>query len=294
MNSTAPTDDSKIRRAEARRLPTWDLDPVQLCDLELLLHGGFAPLTGFLDEADHHSVIDRQRLANGALWPIPITLDVSERFAASLAVGSRVTLLHPEGVPLAVLTVGSLFRPDRTAEAEGVLGTSDPAHPWARHLLETARPVCLGGALEALDPVPHSLFRRHRHSPAALRAEFVRRGWPRVVAFQTRNPLHRAHVELVRRAAEIADASILLHPVVGRTQPGDVDAISRVRCYEAVLPHFERPTLLSVLPLAMRMAGPREAIWHALIRRNHGATHFIVGRDHAGPAPRPTMKWVAP
>jgi sulfate adenylyltransferase len=286
MDAQAELTRRRERLATAKSLPTLDLDAVQLCDLELLLNGGFAPLRGFLGEADHRSVVADARLANGTLWPIPITLDVDERFAAGIDVGSRVTLLHPEGVPVAVLTVDSLFRPDRLAEAAGVLGTEDPAHPWARRLANAA-PVSLGGVVEALEPIPHSLFRAHRFTPADLRREFDARGWSRVVAFQTRNPLHRAHVELVRRAAETADAAILLHPVVGRTQPGDIDAISRVRCYEAVMPRFERPALLAVLPLAMRMAGPREAVWHALIRRNHGATHLVVGRDHAGPAPRP-------
>jgi sulfate adenylyltransferase len=275
---------ARARRAEAARLKAWDLTPHQLCDLELLSSGGFAPLVGFLEEADYHSVLERSRLGDGSLWPIPITLDVDERFAENLAAGDRVALRHPEGMVLAVLTARSIYRPDRGAEAEAVLGTRDLAHPWARHLLERTGPVALGGPLEFLEDAPHAVFKTHRRTPAELKRRFAERGWKRVVAFQTRNPLHRAHVELVRRAAEAADAQILLHPVVGRTRPGDVDEFTRVKCYEAVLPHFApREVEFAVLPLAMRMAGPREALWHALIRKNHGATHFIVGRDHAGP-----------
>ena len=274
---------SRHDRLAAARLPAWDLTPHQLCDLELLGNGGFAPLTGYLNPVDYRSVLQRSRLADGTLWPIPITLDVSETFAEELHIGERITLRHPEGMPLAVLTVESVYRPDKEAEAIAILGTSDVAHPWVRHLRDAVGPVYVGGPIELVELPAHHVFRRHRHTPAELRAEFRKRGWNNVVAFQTRNPLHRAHVELVRRAAEQAGADgILLQPVVGRTRPGDVDEFTRVRCYEAVLPHFEpRPALLSLLPLAMRMAGPKEALWHALIRRNYGATHFIVGRDHA-------------
>lgn len=268
----------------AARLPAWDLTPHQLCDLELLLAGGFAPLDGYLGEVDYRAVLAGSRLASGGLWPMPICLDLPAAVADRLAIGDRLALRHPEGVPLAVLTIGSLFRPDREAEAEAVLGTTDRVHPWVRHLLDDVEEVYAGGSLEPLEPPPHAVFRAYRHAPAQLRAIFAAAGWQRVVAFQTRNPLHRAHVELVSRAAELADAAILLHPVVGRTQPGDVDDFARVACYRAVLSRFApRPAMLSLLPLAMRMAGPREALWHALIRKNYGATHFVVGRDHASP-----------
>jgi sulfate adenylyltransferase len=272
-----------LSRAEAARLPAWDLTPHQLCDLELLGNGGFAPLTGYLNPADYASVLAHARLASGELWPIPVTLDVSESFGSDLEIGQRIALRHPEGMPLAVLTVESVYRPDKEAEARAVLGTTDVAHPWVRHLRDAVGPVYVGGAIELVELPAHHVFRRHRHTPAELRTQFAERGWKTVVAFQTRNPLHRAHVELVRRAAEQSGADgILLQPVVGRTRPGDVDEFTRVRCYDAVLPHFApKPALLSLLPLAMRMAGPREALWHALIRKNYGATHFIVGRDHA-------------
>ena len=272
------------QRAEAARLPAWDLLPHQLCDLELLLGGGFAPLTGFLGEADYRSVLERARLADGALWPMPICLDLPAALADGLAIGDRLALRHPEGMPLAVLRIGSLFRPDKAAEAAAVLGTTDPAHPWVSYLQESVGEVYAGGSLELIEMPPHAVFRAFRHQPAELREHFARQGLTRVVAFQTRNPLHRAHVELVKMAAAAADAAILLHPVVGRTKPGDVDDFARVACYQAILPQLApRPALLSLLPLAMRMAGPREALWHALIRKNYGATHFIVGRDHASP-----------
>jgi sulfate adenylyltransferase len=271
-------------RLASRDWPSWDLTPRQLCDLELLLNGGFSPLRGFLSRADHEAVCAGARLADGTLWPIPVTLDLPEAAAGHLGAGSALALRDVEGVLLAVLHVEDVWRPDRTAEAALVFGTTDPAHPGVAHLLTRTHPVYAGGRLEGVRLPVHHDFRPLRMTPAELRAEFQRLGWRRVVAFQTRNPLHRAHQELTLRAAREAEASLLLHPVVGMTKPGDVDHYTRVRCYQALLqrypPHGVR---LALLNLAMRMGGPREALWHAIIRKNHGCTHFIVGRDHAGP-----------
>ena len=271
-------------RARSRDWPSWDLSPRQVCDLELLLNGGFSPLRGFLGRADYESVCARMRLADGTLWPMPVTLDVSEGAAGMLSPGGSLALRDPEGVMLAVLHVGETWRPDRLAEARAVLGSEDPAHPGVAHLLERSLPVYVGGEIEGVERPRHYDFRPLRLTPAELRAEFARLGWRKVVAFQTRNPMHRAHHELTLRAATEAGASLLIHPVVGLTKPGDVDHYARVRCYEALLPRYPQHTVkLALLPLAMRMAGPREALWHAIIRKNHGCTHLIVGRDHAGP-----------
>jgi len=289
--------DALIRaRRESARLPGWDLSARQLNDLELLLNGAFSPLTGFLDEADYLSVVHESRLASGVLWPIPIALDVDAAFAAQLEPGARIALRDPEGAPLAILELGSIYRPDREAEALAVYGTSDTQHPGVAALLLRGHPVYLGGRLFGLEPPRHFDFRELRETPAQARAWFAANGWDRVVAFQTRNPIHRAHFELTRRAAEGVDAKLLLHPVVGQTRPGDVDHFTRVRAYREVLPHYAPGSArLSLLPLAMRMAGPREALWHAIIRRNYGATHFIIGRDHAGPgADRHGQPWYAP
>ena len=267
----------------ARGGPSWDLTPRQLCDLELLLNGGFSPLSGFLGRTDYESVCRRMRLADGGLWPIPVTLDVPEDVARRLAGGDSLALRDPEGVLLAVLHVRDVWEPDREAEAERVYGTRDAAHPGVR-ALRGAHAWCVGGPVEGVRLPTHHDFRTLRLTPAQLRRELRLRGWEKVVAFQTRNPMHGAHVELALRAAREVGASLLLHPAVGATKPGDVDHYTRVRCYQAVLPRFEgHPTMLALLPLAMRMAGPREALWHAIIRRNHGCTHLIVGRDHAGP-----------
>lgn len=276
------------RVADARRetlaLKSWDLTPRQLCDLELLANGGFSPLTGFMQRHDYEAVRDRMRLADGTLWPMPITLDVSAAFAASLVRGERIVLRDAEGVALALLEVEDRYEPDRPLEAERVFGTRDVQHPGVSYLLDRAGPVCLGGRVVAIEPPRHYDYNRLRDTPASMRARFERAGWTRVVAFQTRNPLHRAHQELTLRAAKQAQANLLIHPVVGMTKPGDVDHYSRTRCYEHVLAHYpEQTTALSLLPLAMRMGGPREALWHAIIRKNFGCTHFIVGRDHAGP-----------
>jgi sulfate adenylyltransferase len=271
-------------KAASRDWPSWDLTPRQLCDLELLLSGGFSPLRGFLGRVDYEAVRDSMRLADGTLWPIPVVLDVPESFARTAAVGTFVALRDPEGVVLAVLHVEESWSPDRTAEAERVYGTTSRAHPGVAHLLDRTHEVFLGGRLEGLERPVHYDFRALRPTPAELRAEFTQRGWGKVVAFQTRNPMHRAHQELTLRAARQVGAHLLIHPAVGMTRPGDVDHYTRVRCYQALLPRYPPDTVtLALLPLAMRMAGPREAVWHALIRKNHGCSHFIVGRDHAGP-----------
>ena len=280
---------SPERSAELKSLSrdwlSWDLTARQLCDLELLLSGGFSPLAGFMNQEDYERVCHQMRLANGLLWPMPITLDVSEEFARKLSPGSsQVALRDPEGVMNAVLHVDEVWQPDPKTEAEAVFGTTSTLHPGVDYLLNKANSWYVGGKLEGLQLPSHYDFRALRLTPAELRQEFVRMGWRRVVAFQTRNPMHRAHVELTFRAATTVEANLLIHPSVGMTRPGDVDYFTRVRCYQLLLAKYPPGTVkLSLLPLAMRMGGPREAIWHALIRKNHGVTHFIVGRDHAGP-----------
>jgi sulfate adenylyltransferase len=264
--------------------PSWDLTPRQLCDLELLVNGGFSPLTGFMGRADYDAVCNDMRLADGTLWPIPITLDVTEEVAAKLEAGRPLALRDPEGVMLAVLQVSDLWSIDRAGKAEAVYGTLDRKHPGVAHLFERTNNVAVGGRVLGLQPPPHYDFVDLRVGPADLRRHFQSLGWRRIVAFQTRNPMHRAHFELTLRAARDLEANLLVHPVVGMTKPGDVDHYTRVRCYQRLLERYPRNTaILALLPLAMRMGGPREAVLHAIIRKNYGCTHFIVGRDHAGP-----------
>ena len=271
-------------KMEAAELPSWDLTARQVCDLELLMNGGFNPLKGFLSEADYDGVVENMRLADGSLWPIPITLDVNEKFADQIAPGQDIALRDAEGVILAIMSITDKWAPNKSREAEKVFGADDKAHPAVSYLHDTAGNVYLGGPITGIQQPVHYDYRSRRDTPNELRAFFRKMGWRKIVAFQTRNPLHRAHQELTFRAAKEAQANLLIHPVVGMTKPGDVDHFTRVRCYEAVLDKYPASTThLSLLPLAMRMAGPREAVWHGLIRKNHGVTHFIVGRDHAGP-----------
>jgi len=273
----------KLKR-EAAELTSWDLTPRQICDLELLMNGGFAPLKGFLDQEDYESVVNTMRLADGTLWPMPITLDVSQAFADGIEPGQDIALRDQEGVILAILSISDKYVPNKALEAEKVFGADDVAHPAVNYLHHVAGPVYLGGAVTGIQQPMHYDFRARRDTPNELRAYFRKLGWRKIVAFQTRNPLHRAHQELTFRAAKEAQANLLIHPVVGMTKPGDVDHFTRVRCYEAVLDQYPgATTTMSLLPLAMRMAGPREAVWHGLLRKNYGCTHFIVGRDHAGP-----------
>lgn len=280
----APFNEADALKQEAGGLPSWDLTHRQLCDLELLMNGGFYPLTGFLGQADYTSVVENMRLTDGTLWPMPITLDVSQNFADTLKTGNRIALRDMEGVILAILDISDIYTPDKGKEAELVFGTNDAMHPAVHYVHNVAGPVYLGGKITGIHPLTHYDFRARRDSPNELRSYFRKLGWRRIVAFQTRNPLHRAHQELTFRAAKEAKANLLIHPVVGMTKPGDIDHFTRVRCYEAVLDQYpSATTTMSLLNLAMRMAGPREAVWHGLIRRNHGCTHMIVGRDHAGP-----------
>jgi len=272
-------------KAHSKDWPSWDLTARQLCDLELLMSGGFSPLRGFMNRSDYEGVCHNMRLGNGTLWPIPITLDVSEEFARKLTPGSsKIALRDPEGVMLAVLSVEDVWQPDRKAEAQSVFNSTSAAHPGADYAINKSNPWYVGGKIEEFQPPAHYDFRSLRLTPADLRAEFGRLGWTTVVAFQTRNPMHRAHVELTMRAAKQVEANLLIHPSVGMTKPGDVDYFVRTRCYQLLLSKYPHGTVkLSMLPLAMRLGGPREAVWHGLIRKNHGCTHFIVGRDHAGP-----------
>ncbi|SPQ19709.1 c31bd963-be75-449b-b212-33326b042c7e [Thermothielavioides terrestris] len=256
--------------AEAETLPALVLTERQLCDLELLLNGGFSPLEGFMNKQDYNGVVKENRLASGLLFSMPITLDVAQETIdeLSLKAGARITLRDfRDDRNLAILTVEDVYKPD-----------NGPVP------LQHAKDFYVGGKLEAVNKLQHYDFVELRYTPAELRAHFDKLGWTKVVAFQTRNPMHRAHRELTVRAARSHHANVLIHPVVGLTKPGDIDHFTRVRVYKALLPRYPNGmAVLGLLPLAMRMGGPREAIWHAIIRKNHGATHFIVGRDHAGP-----------
>jgi sulfate adenylyltransferase len=274
----------EAERQRAIAYPSWHLTKRQVCDVELVMNGALSPLPGFMNQEEYERVVRDMRLPNGLVWPIPVVLDVSNEFAEQLATGDRIALRDREGVVVATMTVEAKWTPDRELEARQVYDATDTAHPGVFHLFHRTNPVYIGGPLSGLEPPACYDFKHLRDDPADLRRKFLDRGWLRVVAFQTRNPMHRAHFELTSRAVKAAEANLLLHPVVGMTKPGDVDHYTRVRCYEHVLRRYpEQTTIMSLLPLAMRMAGPREAVWHAIIRRNYGCTHFIVGRDHAGP-----------
>ena len=281
MPETLPSQ-TVIRWRDALRLPSVTLGPRALDDYEMLSSGSFAPLIGFMGAADYASCLGTMRLSNGSLFPIPITLPVEH----PVEQGSRVALAHPRGEVLAMLDVDETFEIDPEAEARALFGSVDRAHPYVTEILGGTR-LRIGGKLTPLRPSPHADFAALRLGPAEVRQRLAALGRTNVVAFQTRNPLHRSHEELIKRAARDHQATVLLHPVVGLTKPGDIDHFTRVRTYLSLVGnHFDPGSMvLALLPLAMRMAGPREALLHAIIRKNYGATHFIVGRDHAGPGP---------
>ncbi|MGI5817361.1 MAG: bifunctional sulfate adenylyltransferase/adenylylsulfate kinase [Armatimonadota bacterium] len=278
-------DGDRARELEdnSRAWPTWTLTNRQICDLELLMTGAFSPLRGFMGPEDYQAVCAEMRLADGTVWPMPITLDIDGATASSVGSGDRLVLRDLEGMVVAVMQVQELWRPDRAEEARLVFGTDDRSHPGVAPLFEDAAEYCVSGPIEAVNQLLHYDFTELRMTPAEVRAQVADAGWRRLVGFQTRNPMHRAHYHITRHAMEEAQAALLLHPAVGKTLPGDIDHFTRVRCYMKILDRYPPGhAMLSLLPLAMRMAGPREALWHAILRRNYGCTHFIVGRDHAG------------
>lgn len=267
-------------KQEAGNLESIVLDPVQMCDFEMIANEGFAPLDRFMGKADYKNVLSDMRLLDGSVFPVPVTLPVDEEYE----IGSRIALRDSYGTLLAVMTIEEQYTWDKKEYGTALLGSYDTAHPFIP-VIESWGDYNISGQLEVIALPQHQDFKELRFTPEEVREKVAKSGNKNLVAFQTRNPLHRAHEELTKRAAASANATLLLHPVVGLTKPGDIDHITRVRCYKALADnHYGgQEVILSLLPLAMRMAGPREALWHAIIRKNYGATHFIVGRDHAGP-----------
>ncbi len=254
----------------------------QQCDLEMIAIGAMSPLEGFMGEADHHRVCDEMKLANGTLWPMPITCAVDKASADRVSVGQAVAMQDDAGRLLGYLTVSEKYKQDKKKQATKAFGTEDAAHPGVKVLMEEGD-TCLAGKIDVVTPRHEPMFAEHRLAPDQTRAEFQRRGWKTVVAFQTRNPIHRAHEYITKCAQEICDG-LLIHPLMGATKEGDIPAEVRMKCYQALISSYYHPehTMLSVMPAAMRYAGPREAILHAILRQNYGCSHFIVGRDHAG------------
>ncbi len=266
----------------ARNLMTVTLDERNLADLECLATGIYSPLDGFVGENDYHAIVEHARLGNGIAWPIPITLQVSDEQAAKISIGMDVALTDEGGSIVATMSVTDKYRPDQQHEAASVYGTTDPAHPGVAAMLERGA-TYLGGPITVVGDLPTSDFDDHKYDPHATRSEFARRGWSTVVAFQTRNPIHRAHEYLTKVALETVDG-LFINPLVGTTKSDDIPADVRMQCYHVLLDHYypKDRVHLGVYPAAMRYAGPREAILHAISRQNYGCSHFIVGRDNAG------------
>lgn len=282
------TGDGQAKRLseEAGGLAVIALSPKQACDLEMIAIGAFSPLTGFVGSADFAGICTEMRLASGTVWPIPITLAVDDAVKATLKVGGKAALKHPDGTLMGVIDIQEIYPHDKKLEIPNVFRTEDPAHPGVKAVMEEGN-WCVAGPVQVITVTPQKQpgeqFTEYRLPPAKTREEFAKRGWHTVAAFQTRNPIHRAHEYLCKCAQEICDG-LLIHPLVGETKPGDIPADVRMECYKVLIQNYFVPerTLLSVMPAAMRYAGPREAILHALVRKNYGVSHFIVGRDHAG------------
>jgi sulfate adenylyltransferase len=278
----APAAERGSLKARAASLPSVKLNARDLSDLEMLASGAFSPLDGFMGEADYLRSRDEMRLVSGVPWSIPITLGVEEAIARTLKPGADIALEAEGGGRIAILKLSEIFKVDRVREAEQVFGTAEDAHPGAKNVTSTP-PWCLGGRLILFGEIPGRTFLEYRLEPHQTRAAFRERGWHKIVAFQTRNPTHRAHEYIQKAALEICDG-LLLHPLVGETKGDDVPAAVRMETYKVLLELYypKNRAMLSVMPAHMRYGGPREAILHAIVRRNYGCTHFIVGRDHAG------------
>lgn len=267
---------------EARSLPSVMLDDKNVSDLEMIACGAMSPLTGFMAGSDYRSVVEHMRLSTGLIWSIPVTLAVNEETAGRIKKSGRAALYHESGTLLAVMNVEDVYRYDRSREAEKVFRTADEKHPGVADLYAQGEYLA-GGQITMLNRPPHRDFQEFRLDPAQTRRAFKEKGWDTIVAFQTRNPIHRAHEYLQKCALEIVDG-LLIHPLVGRTKSDDISAEIRMKSYLSLLENYypQGRYMLSVFPAAMRYAGPREAIFHALVRKNYGCTHIIIGRDHAG------------
>ncbi len=272
-------------KKEALSFPAIDLNQKQVCDLELLLNRAFYPLRGFLNQADYESILDTMRLANGTLWPMPICLDINETTAEALHIGDRLALNDEEGFMLAVLSVESIWQPDKKQEALAVYGTDDPEkHPGVRSLYDQSRDFYVGGTLEGLHLPLHYDFKELRPTPSESHRFFSQSGWRNVIGFHTDKYLHCAHREMILNAARKVGANIILHPVVGLSHPRNLDHYTHIRCYQEIAKKFPKNMIyLGLLPLALRQAGPREALWHAIIKKNYGCSHLMIAEDHSDP-----------
>ncbi len=284
VNLLVDEDRAGLLKEITLNIPDICLNDRQMCDLELLATGGFSPLKGFMVRSDYESVLDRMRLQDNTLWPVPVCLDISENIAKNLDIGQSVALRDPEGFLLGVMNVEDVWAVDREKEARQVFETLDAGHPGVWYLMNKSGDYYVGGSIEVISLPLHFDFKQLRLTPAEVRATFAKLGWHRIVGFQTWNPLHRFLFEMTTRAMREARANLLLMPAVGMTRPGDFDHYTRVRCYQAVSSHYPPNThLMTLLPLATRLSGPRDALLDAIIAKNHGCSHFIVGHDHASP-----------
>jgi len=267
---------------QAHAFPRITLSQRNIADIECIATGIYSPLEGFVGEAEYTSIVDNMRLTNGLAWSIPVTLQIAESDAEKCRLNGKIALAHPNGDIVAVMTVESKFTPDQDHEAQQVYSTAEDAHPGVK-AMKAEGPVYLGGPIEVVNTIPYDKFLEYRLTPEQTRVAFAERGWKTVVAFQTRNPIHRAHEYITKTALEIVDG-LFINPLVGMTKSDDIPADVRVKCYETIIEHYypKERVQLGVFPAAMRYAGPREAIMHAIARQNYGCTHFIVGRDHAG------------
>ena len=282
INCYLSEQEQKDTLLRAINLPRLILSIRNIADLECIATGVYSPLNGFVNEQEYNSIVRDMRLPNGLAWSIPVTLQIPESEAEQYQLDSEIALAHPNGEILAVMTIKSKFKPDQNFEAQQVYRTSEEAHPGVKAMLREGN-VYLGGPIKVINSVPYQDFLDYRLTPEASRTEFARREWNTVVAFQTRNPIHRAHEYITKIALELVDG-LFINPLVGQTKSDDIPADVRMKCYQVLMQKYypQNRVCLGVFPAAMRYAGPREAIMHAIARQNYGCTHFIVGRDHAG------------
>ncbi|MEO0968087.1 MAG: sulfate adenylyltransferase [Cyanobacteria bacterium J06639_18] len=282
INCELPEEAKEETLLRAKNLPNLTLSKRNLADIECIATGVYSPLNGFVEEEEYNSIVKNMRLSNGLAWSIPVTLQIPESVVDTYKLNSEIALAHPNGDILAVMNVTSKFKPDQDFEAQQIYQTSDNAHPGVKAILKEGE-VYLGGPIQLIQAIPQIDFLNYRLTPEDTRAEFAKRRWNSVVAFQTRNPIHRAHEYITKIALEIVDG-LFINPLVGQTKSDDIPARVRMQCYQVLMERYypQNRVFLGVFPAAMRYAGPREAIMHAIARQNYGCTHFIIGRDHAG------------